>query len=76
MGDGPVDGVSAVKVHPLVILWPVNGNTILLGGVVGLPLHPVGVGEGLAAWVNKGPLSVDVIGAKPVSGQAARHTVS
>ena len=76
MGDGPVDGVSAVEVHPLVVLGAVDGNTVLFGGVVGLPIHPVGVGEGLAARVDKGPLSVDVIGAKPVGGHAARHAVS
>ena len=76
MGDGPVDAVSAVKIHPFVVLGAVDGDTVLLGGVIGLILHPVGVGEGLAARVDKGPLSVDVIGAKPVLGQAARLTVS
>ena len=76
VGDGPVDGVSAVEVHPLVVLGAVDGNAVLLSGVVRLTLHPVCVGEGLAARVDKGPLSVDVIGTKPVGGQAARHTVS
>ena len=61
VGDGPVDGVSAVEVHPLVVLGAVDSNAVLLSGVVRLPLHPVGVGEGLAARVDKGPLSVDVI---------------
>ena len=76
VGDGPMDGVRAVKVHPLVVLGAVDGNAVLLGGVVGLPIHPVGVGKGLTARVDKGSLSVDVIGTQPVGGQATRHTVS
>ena len=71
-----MDGVSTVKIHPLIILGAVNGNAVLLSGVVGLPIHPVGVGKGLTARVDKGSLSVDVIGTQPVGGQATRHTVS
>ena len=71
-----MDGVSTVKIHPLIILGAVNGNAVLLSGVVGLPIHPVGVGKGLTARVDKGSLSVDVIGTQPVGGQAARRTVS
>ena len=43
-----VDGVGAVKIHPLVVLGTVNGHTILLSSaVIRLSIHPVGVGEGL-----------------------------
>lgn len=72
MGDGPVDGVGAVEVHPLVFLGAVNSQAVLLGRVVGLAVHKVGVGEGLAAGVDEGALPVDIIRSYPVGGEAAR----
>ena len=71
-----MDGVCAVEVHPLVVLGAVDGDAVLLGRVVGLPIHPVGVCEGLAARIDEGSLSVDVIGPEPVGGQATRNTIS
>ena len=47
-----------------------------LGGIVGLPVHPVGVCEGLAAGVDEGALSVQVVGPQPVGGQTPRNPVS
>ena len=71
-----MDGVGAVEVHPLVFLGAVNSQAVLLGRVVGLAVHKVGVGEGLAAGVDEGALPVQVVGPQPVGGQAPRHAVS
>ena len=61
----------------MAFLWiPIFVVRVDLGGIVGLPVHPVGVGEGLAAGVDEGALPVQVVGPQPVGGQAPRHAVS
>ena len=47
-----------------------------LGCIVGLPVHPVGVGEGLAAWVDEGAFSVEIIGSDPVGSQTSTYSIS
>ena len=77
VGHSTVDGVSAIQSHPLVVLGTVDGDTVLLArALIGLPVHPVGVGEGLTAGVVEAALVVDIIGSKPVGGQASRHSIS
>ena len=77
VGDSSVDGVRAVEVHPLVLLGAVDADTVLLGAGVpgGLPLHPVGVGEGLPAGVDVDTFSVQIVGSDPVGGQATTDSI-
>ena len=57
---------------------PVNTHTVLLGAGLtgGLAFHPVGVGEGLAAGVDEGAFSVEIIGSDPVGSQTSTYSIS
>ena len=72
VGDSPVDVVSTVEGHPLVVLGAVDGHTVLLAllAIVRLSLHPVGPGHWLATRVDEAALPVDVVGAQPVGREA------
>ena len=77
VGHSTVDGVSAVQSHPLVVLGTVDGDTVLLArALVGLPVHPVGVGEGLAAGVDVDTFPVEIVGSDPVGGQTTTDSIS
>ena len=77
VSDSSMDGVGAVESHPLVLLGTVDGNTVLLAcRLIGLSLHPVGVGEGLTTGVVEGSLNVKIIAANPVRCQTVWNPVS
>ena len=78
VGDSSVDSVRAVEVHPLVLLGTVDTDTVLLGARLpgGLPLQPVGVGEGLAAGVDVDTFPVEIVGSDPVGGQTTTDSIS
>ena len=64
--------------HWSLVQIPVNTNTVLLGAGLtsGLAVHPVGVGEGLAAGVDEGSFSVKIIGSNPVGSQTSTYSIS
>merc|ERR1719175_538418 len=68
VSDCSVEWVGAVQVHPLVVLWAVNGNAVFQPvAVVWLPLNPVGVTKRLTTWPTPGSLLVHVVASKPPS---------
>merc|ERR1719384_2454598 len=71
-----VDRVSAVQIHPLVVLWAVNGDAVFQPvAVVRLALDPVRVTERLTTWPAPGALLVHVVASKPPSRKAKGASV-
>merc|ERR1712020_747451 len=76
VSDCPVERVGAVQVHPLVVLWAVNGDAVFQTvAVVRLALNPVGVTKRLATWPAPGPLLVHIVASEPPSRQAKGPSV-
>merc|ERR1719234_2034928 len=76
VGDCPVKWVGAVQIHPLVVLWAVNGDAVFQTvAVIRLPLNPVGVPKRLTTWPAPGSLLVHIIASKPPSRQAKGPSV-